>query len=313
MFIDFEKWEGCLNDFIIVRFNEDPLILKSLIASAPKLCRRDGSAIGADGIILIHETSVIRDTPDPRKITIINSDGSLASTCGNGIRCAAKSIYDHLTQINKRNGPDYIELLLQKQSVVCRVLKGKNVSEPLISVAMGIPTVNEDASFHTAAQAAVQNLAKEIGHPKLTNDYGVCELSNNHIVFFLDNIDRDLLLKTGPKLQKSNGWDGINVHLVRRKDMDIQDQERTQKIFGDDLEEIYEALVWERGAGETKACGSGACAIAAVSYENQASSRSGWIAIDMPGGRLYCRQSEEGDEIVLAGPAQKTFTGKFEI
>jgi diaminopimelate epimerase len=313
MYIDFEKWHGCLNDFIIVRFNDDPLILKSLKTAAPRLCRRDGSGIGADGLILIHETPLIRDTADPRKITIINSDGSLASTCGNGIRCAAKSIYDHLTQLNKKNGPDYIELVLEKNNVVCRILKSRNVSEPFIAVSMGVPKVNNQTPFHAAARSAIDTLGKEINFPKLGSDFGTCELSNNHIVFFLDKMDRDLLLKVGPQLQTAQGWDGINVHLVRRKDIDINDQEQTVKIFGDDLEEIYEALVWERGAGETNACGSGACAIAAVSYENQASSRSGWIAIDMPGGRLYCRQSEENDEIVLAGPAQKSFVGKFEI
>src|SRR6476620_5995215 len=140
MELEFEKWHGNKNDFILTWFVHDQVTFEALRREAPALCNRDGSGIGADGILVLH-VQTKRDVM-PTQLTIINSDGSLAETCGNGIRCAALSIltrhWEHTPSLEDLDG---FELNLRSSRASIRFMGKfkKNIRDslPLVAVEMG--------------------------------------------------------------------------------------------------------------------------------------------------------------------------------
>jgi diaminopimelate epimerase len=309
MQIKFQKWQACLNDFVLFQVGNDPLLIQALVNESKRLCKRDGGGIGADGIIII-ETIQGQPETTPAKVTIINSDGSFANTCGNGLRSVAASLFNGIKESRSRDLPEYIELELPKNNVICRILTQRG-SESFVAVDMSsvrLGTLVEEAKKELdRAQTTLQL-------PKLKAEIGTCDIGNQHIVIFhQDPLDIVRCRQIGHFLQTSNYWDGINVHFCHRLDPSVKDNDLAKKVVGGEIEDLYQTFVWERGAGPTKACGSGACAIAALSYDMQATSRSSWVAVDMPGGRLYAKQDDEDSNVILAGPAVPVFSGIIEI
>ena len=306
MLLDFEKWHGALNDFIMVWVSDDD-VFKALQKETRKLCSKSGSGIGADGIIVLHVGS--RKDLLPRKLSVINSDGSLANTCGNGIRCAALSVVKRFVDAGqKKEVPETICFeLADGNNVICRLMNSSQLFHSgYVSVSMGVPKLNEKVDFYPALRDMVH---QELG---TRQDFGLCNISNNHLVLFFEKIDREMLHKIGPIFQHSPHWDGINVHLVAPK-TPTQEDNRQARQLGCPLEELYQVFVWERGVGETPACGSGASAIGSLVFDKNIMSRQNWVGIDMPGGRLYIHQGSSGDSVTLAGPAQLVFTGRLEL
>ena len=316
MFLKFEKWHGAKNDFILTwLLGDDDVIFDSLVRQAPSLCKRDGSGVSADGLLVLHISD--REQIFPDKLSIINSDGSIAETCGNGIRCAALSTLKRHRHYSPRDIPIGFELDLNSSTVTCRFLgKGKLEGKdywPLVSVDMGTPKLNDESDRFSDAKDEVKRVSQELKLPELTREWGYVDVSNEHLVFFLDDADRELLLKVGPAFQESKVWDGINVHLAVAKEVSNKDRTESANKLGQAIEELYDVYVWERGAGETMACGSGACAVASAALDTGLVERSNWLAIQMPGGRLYCKQEAKDDPVNLAGPAQYVFEGTIEI
>lgn len=312
MFIDFEKWHGCKNDFVILRIDaNENYTFDSLRRQAPAICNRDGSGIGADGIICLHLPP--GEYIVPEKLSIINSDGSLAETCGNGIRCAAGSVLRR-ADIEGKSIPEDLNFYLDSGEVSVRTLgKIPNNKTPLLAVSMGTPTLNDENTWHSEAEAAIRRIISNNKLKLQVSEIGTCQILNRHIVVFCDGLSTDDLRIIGPKVQNAGVWDGINVHLVVEGKLTDDERAHTGSALGEAIEEKYDVLVWERGAGETAACGSGACAIAACVLMTGMSSRESWIQIQMPGGPLYVKQRDEDDPITLAGPAQYCFEGKIEI
>jgi diaminopimelate epimerase len=318
MKLNFEKWHGCRNDFIVVWLLPTAnLVFDSLVRQAPALCVRDGSGIGADGIIVLHQNS-----PQdffPAKLSVINSDGSLSNTCGNGIRCGALSILKKSLETGKTfqipEGHDFE--LANKQIVNCRFMtRGKQPSLsnlPFVAVAMGETQINESCELWKDAQAEVARVSKELSLPQLQNDFYLVEIGNRHLVFFLEGADRDMLWRVGSAFQKSRFWDGINVHLVAASAADEREKSSAANLLGSAMEELFKALTWERGAGATQACGSGACAIGASALESGLVPRDKWIGVDMPGGRLFVKQEAPDDSVTLAGPGVLVFEGTLDF
>ncbi len=316
MQIEFEKWHGNKNDFILTWFPHDQLSFDSLRRQAPALCNRDGSGVGADGILVLH-TKSSRDLL-PHKLSIINSDGSIAQTCGNGIRCAALSILVHHQEAEQKvDLPDAVVLQLETDQVHCRFLgslqPGRSGQLPLVAVEMGTPIINKANPDFAEVKTFVGNVAKELSMPELTKDWSLVTISNRHLVFNLDTVSRDLIRKLGPAFQRPKLWDGINVHIVSPKAVNENDKRQSAQIFGSPLEELYEVYVWERGAGETQACGSGASAIGAAAFASGLCERRQWLGIDMPGGRLFIKQEQSAEPVTLAGPGQIVFRGKVTL
>ena len=109
------------------------------------------------------------------------------------------------------------------------------------------------------------------------------------------------------------GWDGINVHIVCPKEVTDEDKTLSSNRLGIDIEDLYEVWTWERGAGLTQACGSGASSVAALLWQKGECSRSDWVGVDMPGGRLYLKQEEDDDPITMAGPGEYVARGFLDV
>ncbi len=315
MYLNFEKWHGCENDFVVTKVvGSDDVVLASISRQAKAICRRNGTGIGADGIIVMHHES----TKDlvPQKITIINSDGSNAAICGNGIRCVALSVLRSFRSEQKlKDLPETIEFLSGARRVSCSFL-GNKLSErvdswPFIAVNMGRAMVNAaTGSLFGEAQQAIARVAAELTMPDLLRDFGVCDIGNKHLVIFLDQITREMLHRVGPAFQHCPEWDGINVHLVEAVALEDKQKVTFANLLGHRPGDGFRALVWERGAGPTAACGSGACAIAACAIDAGHTSSRDWVAVEMPGGHLFVKQDDDSQ---LAGPGHLVFTGTIEI
>lgn len=315
MYRPFEKWHGCKNDFVVLRMlpQDGPVEMGSLQRQASKICARDGSGVGADGVIAMHYAS--KDDIIPLRLTIINSDGSMAQTCGNGIRCAAMAVLkDFRARGNKFDDMSALDFQLENRSVRCQFMASKGATGwPLVSVGMGRVTFNEGTDWWDAGQEELARVAKELALPQLTQDAHGVSIGNRHIVIFLNEADRQMLHRVGPALQRSRHWDGINVHLAVEKSFDKAESSRMRNLLGGDVAQAYDVLVWERGAGPTQACGSGACAVATAVAASGFSESGKWVASDMPGGRLFARYDDATKDATLAGPAEFVFSGTLEI
>ncbi len=312
MFLAFEKWHGCLNDFAVVWISDSDgdIVENSLRRQGRALCDRH-AGIGADGVLVLRTKK--RGDLTPYSLTIINSDGTVAKNCGNGLRCAALSVLTaHREKGDPKNLPEMVELAVEGVPMVCRFLKSTG-AYPLVAVEMGVPVLGEAVSWALAAKREVMRVAAELKLPGLTDDMAVAEIGNPHIMLTTEHASRDLVLKVGPALQKSSAWDGMNVHLVKSVAWTAGDRSRAGQELGHPVSDAFQAFVWERGAGETMACGSGACAIAAAAFASGLIDRSNWVAVDMPGGRLYVRHASASDPVLLAGPGAFVYSGKLSI
>ena len=315
MKLEFEKWHGCQNDFIVIwtNPNEGKFLLSSLKKSAPQLCDRNGSGIGADGILVLSKE---HGDDLPNTLTIINQDGSIAKNCGNGLRCAAASIYiRHQDLLKKDEQLNQVELNVEGRKFLCQYLyEAKSKKLPMIAVNMGSLALNEQNSWHNHA---LELLNEEL-LAKLTQLLGeafTAEIGNQHLVF-LNESSKDLqshLEKAGPLLQNTKYWDGINVHVATESSWKEDQRNKAQQALGSAVGDLYEAWVYERGVGPTQACGSGACAIGASILSQGFANKDEWIAVKMPGGTVYVKQIDPSEGVLLAGDATFVFSGSLDI
>jgi diaminopimelate epimerase len=266
MSIPFIKMHGLGNDFIIFDNIKDPIL--SEINFLKKICdRRFG--IGCDQIMTINSTF----KKENYKIKIYNSDGAEAGACGNGTRCVADYI------MNKKNlNTVFIETI----SGILECSRSKNG----ITVNMGIPKF-EWQDIPLSTQQDTSNV--------LLDEFKACCLSmgNPHAVIFMSNLN-DLesldLSSIGPRLEKNPIF-----------------PEYSNIEFAYIIEEgVIRLRVWERGAGITLACGSGACATSVAASLLNLSSKDNKIILD--GGNLYIKWLED-QTVTLCGDTEKVFEG----
>jgi diaminopimelate epimerase len=308
MFIDFEKWHGAKNDFIVtwILTPDKDMLVPTLSRLAPKLCSRDGSGIAADGILVLVSKS--RKDPHPEELVIINADGSLAKNCGNGLRCAAMSARRRA----HREGVldfDGVTMTVQGTGIDCRFMGHE--SNPFVAVAMPIPVVGQSNTWTSEVTGAVRSL--QSANPDLKGDVETVSLGNPHVVITVEDATADLAKIAGKPLQTVRGGDGINVHVASSLEITDKDRQQARKDLGEELGELFQVFPWERGVGPTQACGTGACAVGVAALATGLAERSLWIGIEMPGGRLYAKQDSEDDIVTLAGPATFVFAGTIEI
>jgi diaminopimelate epimerase len=315
MELHFEKWHGLKNDFIVTRVSDadGKVLVDSLGRSAPWLCQRDGTGIGADGLLVLQGTS--RDAVLPHSLIIFNRDGSRAKNCGNGLRCAALSVYRYaLHQKRFAERLEGLELNVEGRSFTCQFMTSHSDTLPFVAVDMGIVALNQANSWHDFAVKAVKDCAAQYNLSTQIRDVASCDIGNLHIVIRVDQATEEWMHIFGRELQNSPHWDGINVHLVSEVDLDPKDQTLARAhLQGGTIDSKYFAFPWERGVGPTHACGSGASAVGAYGFGTGLIDRSAWIAVDMPGGRLYVQQTAEDDPLILAGPANFVFTGIIDV
>lgn len=273
--MQFWKMHALGNDYVVVDNRDDkiPDKGKNLSHVATRLCERR-FCVGADGLLLVYP-STVADV----KMRIFNSDGSEAEMCGNGIRCFSRYCYE--TGIVKKT--EFTVETLGGIKHVWLTLEGKEVS--LIRVDMGAPKWERSAIPMLGEGTAINETIKVDGEP-----YTVTCLSmgNPHCVTFVENVDEFPVDYVGDLIEHDKVFPKkANVGFAQVKS-------KTEMHL----------RVWERGCGETLACGTGTCA--AVAVANRLGKVGSKVTVHLLGGDL---QIEVTDTLLMTGPAEKVFEG----
>ena len=226
MEFQFEKWHGCQNDFLVI-LTKKPEDTQTLRDNANHICSKNGTGVGADGILAITQHS--KNT----KLSIINKDGSLAGNCGNGLRCAAGFL------LKNQNHEGVTFDVLQKQMTAKTTCVQQNIYESTITM----------PNFSTMTKDTTQKF-KEFAKDKFDmelQDHQFIMLGNPHLVLEKQSLKNWEFFRFASELQKIA--DGINVQLIQEQATNTNNHE-------------INVLVYERAVGVTPACGSGACAVA---------------------------------------------------
>lgn len=275
----FTKMHGIGNDYVYVNCFKEEVINPEAVA---KMVSDRHFGIGSDGLILIKPSRKADFEMD-----MYNADGSQGAMCGNGIRCVAKYVYDYgltdKTQItvDTKSGVKYLDLTVED---------GKAV---LIKVNMGMPQLASAEIPILSEKEQVINEPIEVDG----KEYRVTGVSmgNPHAVVYLDDIKGLDIEKIGPKFEQHPCFpDRVNTEFVRVID-----------------EQMVEMRVWERGSGETLACGTGACAAAVASILNGYTKDE--VTVRLLGGDLYIQWDRENNLVYMTGPAAVVFDGEIEL
>ena len=276
--MDFVKMHGLGNDFVFIedKTGQD----KDYTALARVMCNRH-TGIGADGLIVIVDSRVA----DVR-MRIINSDGSEAEMCGNGIRCFAKYVYDsgiiEKTQFTVETPAGIMEP---------EITVGADNKAELITINMGRPSFNRSEIPMEGADGRVLNedLCVDGENWKITS----LLMGVPHTVTYVDDVDTVDIEKIGPLFEKHEAFPKhTNINFAQQMD------DRTVKV-----------RTWERGAGATLACGTGSCSVAVASFLNGRTGRE--VDIQLPLGTLHIEYREEDGNVYMTGPAAVSFTGTW--
>lgn len=275
----FTKMQGIGNDYVYVNCFEENLTNPGEIAR--KVSDRH-FGIGSDGLILIKPSTVADCTME-----MYNSDGSLGAMCGNGIRCVAKYVYDKgIVQktkiaIETASGIKQVELEIEDGKVSSVKV---NMGEPVFRVA-DIPVLFPEEEM---IQKSITVAGK---------DYTCTAVSmgNPHAVIFMEEVEDLDLEKLGPGFEHHSLFpDRVNAEFVKRIDNNT-----------------LEMRVWERGAGETMACGTGACAAAVAAILNGYTDNT--VTVRLLGGELSIYWNPEDKQVYMTGPAEIVFEGEIAL
>lgn len=278
--INFVKMEGLGNDYVYIDCTKyDDKKVEEISKMAKKISDRH-FGIGSDGLILICKS----DIADFR-MRMFNSDGSEAEMCGNGIRCVSKFVYDNgLTNKEQVN----IETLAGIKKIDLTVENGKVV---LATVNMGRPILEAEKIPVISDEKPVKNLKLKAMDKEFT--FTCVSMGNPHAVTVIDDVDSFEIEKYGPILE-------INEKFPKKANIEfIQIIDKTH----------IKMRVWERGAGETLACGTGACAVCVSAILNDLVEKNEEINIELLGGTLKIRWD---DYVYMTGPARTVFRGEIE-
>jgi diaminopimelate epimerase len=276
--MNFSKLQATGNDFILVDARKAD---RNWAELAQAICQRH-FGVGADGLILVQNSRVA-----DLKMRIFNPDGSEAEACGNGLRCFAKYGIEN-GMVGETDLT--VETLPGIRKVNAYMSRGK-VKQ--VKVGMGTPRFQPEQIPVRAKVDIIPilNYPLELGGDKLT--LSLISMGNPHAVSFISRpVASFPLAKIGPEVER-------HPVFPQRANFEVAKVLNREKI---------EARVWERGVGETLACGSGACAIAvAARLLNYVNSE---VDIILPGGVLALSWDGVG-EVVLSGPVEEVFTGEY--
>lgn len=279
MYIPFTKMHGCGNDYIYINCFEHSIENPNLLSKAIS-DRHFG--IGGDGIVLICPSDVA-----DAKMRMFNVDGSEGKMCGNAIRCVAKYVYDNqiatkkVVTIDTLSGSKTIELFIEDGEVVsAKVEMGKAILEPAL-----IPLRTEETE-------PLINFPIQLGEE--TYAITTVSMGNPHCVVFVDNTTELDLKAIGPTFEHHPFFpESINTEFVQVENR-----------------QVIRMRVWERGSGETLACGTGACAAVVAAVLNGYCDKNSDITVKLLGGDLLILYTDDG--VYMTGRAVKVFEGTFQ-
>lgn len=280
----FTKMQGLGNDYVYVNCFKEKIDNPSEVA---KFVSDRHFGIGSDGLIMINPSKVA-----DFEMEMYNADGSRGEMCGNGIRCVAKYVYDYgLTDkthisVETLGGIKYLDLTVKDGKVaLVRVDMGEPELDP-----EKIPIIMKGYSDETdrVLNAPIKVDGKEYHMTGVS-------MGNPHDVVYIDDVQGLDIEKIGPKFENHERFpQRINTEFARVIDR-----------------KTVEMRVWERGSGETLACGTGACAVAVASILNGYTERE--VEIRLLGGNLQIEWNEEDNHVYMTGPATVVFDGEIEL
>lgn len=275
----FTKMHGCGNDYIYVNCMEH--MIENPEETAIKVSDRH-FGIGSDGLILICPSEVA-----DFRMVMYNADGSEGKMCGNGVRCIAKYVYEYgLTDkkaisLETKGGIKYLDLTIEDGRVV------------LVKVNMGAPILEpQQIPVKLGQQTCVNQGIMADG----TEYHITCvSMGNPHAVTFVEDTSVLALDKIGPYFEKHELFpEGVNtefVQVLNRKEVNMR--------------------VWERGSGETLACGTGACATVVACVLNGKTENA--VTVHLRGGDLSLYYDMENDTVWMTGPAEIICDGEIAL
>jgi len=279
----FTKMQGAGNDYVYVDCFHERLA-GDLAALARKISDRH-FGVGGDGLILI--------CPSERadaEMRMFNADGSAAEMCGNGIRCVAKYLYDHGIC---RSNPLRIESAGRVLSLELTVRGGL---VELVRVDMGEPILN-GPQIPTTLRALDGTESPSRAVPLLVGATTLAvtcvSMSNPHCVVFVPEATDRLVLGLGPQIEK-------DVHFPNRVNVEF-----VESLSHSELRQ----RTWERGSGETLACGTGASAVCVAGVLTGRTDRK--VTIHLLGGDLQLEWNEKDNHVYMTGPAVEVFSGDW--
>ena len=272
--IKFTKMHGLGNDYVYIDCTEEQKIKN--ISSLAQFISNRHFGVGSDGLILICKSDIA-----DFKMRMFNYDGTEAEMCGNGIRCVGKFVYD--------------KGLTKKDNITVETLAGikklkfniKEENVETVEVDMGEPILEPDKIPVISEEAIVKNLKIKARENEFK--FTCVSMGNPHAITIVDNTKDFNIEKYGPVLEKDE-------HFPRRANIEFIELVDKNNI---------KMRVWERGAGETLACGTGACASVVACalngyIENEAN-------VELLGGTLKIRWNKENNHIYMTGPATTVF------
>jgi len=274
--MNFWKMHGLGNDYVVIDNRDNKISDEETSALAKKVCERRFS-VGADGLLLVCTSK----TADAR-MRIFNADGSEAEMCGNGIRCFAKFCYEYRIvrkkefDVETNAGLKHVWLTFQGEVVT------------LVKVDMGTPNWDRSA-LPMFGKGPCINQDLQVDEDE-TYKVTCLSMGNPHCVIFVENVDEFPVEYVGPMVENHDAFPN-----------------RTNVGFAQILSKTEIKLrVWERGCGETLACGTGTCA--AVAAANRLGKVKDKVIVHVLGGDL---QVDVGKTLFLSGAAEKVFEGKL--
>ncbi len=278
----FTKMHGLGNDYVYVNCFEEKIDNPVEVA---KFVSDRHTGIGSDGLIMINPSKVA-----DCEMEMYNADGSRGEMCGNGVRCVGKYVYDYgitdktSISVETLGGIKYLDFTIEDGKVkLVRVDMGAPILKPEL-----IPIVMDDADAETVIDSPIIVDGKEY---RMT---GV-SMGNPHDVVFWDGIDDMDIEAIGPKFENHERFPKrINTEFVEVLDR------HTAKM-----------RVWERGSGETQACGTGACAVAVACILNGLTEDK--VTVKLLGGDLQIEWNREENKVYMTGPATTVFDGVIDL
>ncbi|MBU1023820.1 diaminopimelate epimerase [bacterium] len=277
----FTKMQGTGNDFVLVEKADLPenIDLKEFTRN---ICDRK-FGVGSDGLLILAEHAEA-----DFEMIFYNPDGSLAEMCGNGIRCIGKYIYDR-----DHSKSDKLRIKTGNGILPLKLDIGDDGMVSWVEVAIGVPNFTRSAIPITGKGETALAEQIKIDDGSEFEFHGV-SMGNPHAVIFVDNVDDFPVEVIGPQIENHEMFPNrTNVEFVKHVSP-----------------ELISVRIWERGAGETLSCGTGVCAVAAVSRKLGLTGQS--VNVKVPGGDLKIRFDDD-DMIYLGGPAVEVFVGKIYI
>ena len=277
-FMRFTKMHGAGNDYVYVNCFAEP-IPSDIPATAIAISDRH-TGVGGDGLVLICPSEIA-----DARMRMFNADGSESEMCGNAIRCVAKYVHDR----GLAKKPE-LKIETGRGLLTMQLNTGTDGKVDRVTVNMGAPILEAERIPTTLNGNPPLNVPLDVAGT--TIQVTCVSMGNPHCVTFVDEVNDDWVLRVGPQIERHPDFPRrVNAEFI-------------QVVSPDE----FIMRVWERGSGETMACGTGACASAVAGALTGRTNRT--VTAHLRGGDLRLEWSSAGD-VFMTGPATEVFSGEW--